>query len=405
MKIRRFFAPDMRSAINKVREEIGEDAVILSNRRVDNGVEIVAAVDYDESAISDSASERSSTIVGRESDFRPGFSSEYPQEQPAPLNKRGLVHDVDAIFDVKKDISDIKDILRMQHANLSWSNAERTTPEKTRLLLEMTSFGMSPRLIRDIVAQVPQSDSYESCVKYAFGVLSKMLVPHEGEIMNDGGVYAIVGPSGSGKTTTIAKLAARFAIRNGSASVAIVSMDDIRIGAYDQMLTYSRILSIPLHAVQTREELMAILRALSGFKLVLIDTPGIGIKDFADQSGFESLRHNLDGISCLLTLPANLQSSIMGRAIELFSGVGANACILTKTDDTMSAGEVVSELAINKMPVAFITDGQMIPENIDTVTPRQMLMWMIKLRKEFGGQADEEITSQIFGGLIGNGYV
>lgn len=184
----------------------------------------------------------------------------------------------------------------------------------------------------------------------------------------------MVGPTGVGKTTTIAKLAAQFILHYGSSrDIALITMDNYRIGAHEQLSIYGRILGVPVRVASDSQELYSLVESFSGKRLVLIDTAGVSQKDQRMLEQMNSLHESGVKVTSYLVMSATTQIKAMTEIIKGFEIFDAKACILTKMDETAETGNAVSTLIEHQLPVAFITDGQQVPEDIHEATAEHLI--------------------------------
>ncbi|MFP5507345.1 MAG: flagellar biosynthesis protein FlhF, partial [Gammaproteobacteria bacterium] len=245
MKIKRYFAADMRQAIRKVREEQGPDAVILSNRKVDGGIEIVAAVDYDEALVNEAldapapearpavrpepsdvgATAAPKPRVVRSDDYRPAAAAAgqpvggHGEARVEPRKPAITWAQDPAIVEMRREIHELRGLLENQLAHLAWGDLQRRAPHTTELLRRLSDLGLTPALCRSLAEQVGPAVDEDQAWRRALGLLAHRLPVTDDDILNTGGVVALVGSTGVGKTTTVAKLAARYALRHGQRSV------------------------------------------------------------------------------------------------------------------------------------------------------------------------------------------
>jgi flagellar biosynthesis protein FlhF len=188
---------------------------------------------------------------------------------------------------------------------------------------------------------------------------------------------AFVGPTGVGKTTTIAKLAARIALR-ARKRVELITLDTYRIAAVQQLKTYAEIIGAGFHVARSLVELDALTRRFTGKATVLIDTTGRSPHDLADQmEPADYLRGNQMLMKCLV-LPATLNLADAQIALDKFALYGANRLVLTKLDETVQPGVAVSVAAQAGMPLVYLCAGQRVPEDLERATPKSFAARIVR---------------------------
>jgi flagellar biosynthesis protein FlhF len=190
-----------------------------------------------------------------------------------------------------------------------------------------------------------------------------------------------------GKTTTIAKLAARFALNASAEDVALVTTDTFRIAAREQLETFGEILGAPVYQAGDATRLAEILALLAGRRLVLIDTAGVGQRDLRLARQLSWLAAANSRVKVLLALPANTQTTALQETVEAFMVARPSACILTKTDEAASLGGALSALIQSGLPLAYVANGQRVPEDLHFARPRQT--WLVKSALELMSRQDE----------------
>ena len=204
----------------------------------------------------------------------------------------------------------------------------------------------------DLVRALPQS-------------LANLLDNQGDDIVKRGGVVAFVGPTGVGKTTSLAKIAARFAAHHGPEQVALITTDHYRIGAYEQLATYGKIMGCPVKQAHDLTELEQILYQFRNRKLVLIDTAGMGQRDMRLYQQLDNLTANSRiPIRSYLVLSATGQRRVLQDAVEHFKRIPLAGAILTKLDESISIAGALSVLIQNELPLSYVTDGQRVPEDM-----------------------------------------
>ncbi len=410
MRIKRYFAADMRQAIRLVREEQGPDAVILSNSRVEGGVEIVAALDYDEELVNQMAAEEPqqsaasakpvsvATNVSTSSPFEPPLPEQHEAPRPAAPAKQISWSQEPSLVAMKDEIRTLRGMLEGQLSGLAWSEMERRHPLYTSLFERLMRFGLSPRLCRSIADRIEIGEDGDKNWLSALALLARHLPVTGDDIINRGGKIALVGPTGVGKTTTVAKLAARYILRHGPGRVALVTTDSYRIGAYQQLRTYGRILGVPVHVAKDAEELHTILDSLRDVPLVLIDTAGMSQRDMRLSEQFAMLRDPQLQIRNYVVLSTTTQRSVLDEVVKAFKHLSPEGCILTKIDESAVPGEALSVVVNQQLPVAYVGDGQRVPEDLHPARANNLINRSVKLMSQRGAaQLDDDEVALMYG--------
>ncbi len=411
MKIKRFFAADMRQAIRKVREEQGPDAVILSNRKVDGGVEIVSAVDYDEALI-DNALRNSEPVseapAAASRPAAPAKPAEAPTAapQPAAKSRAPISWSQDpAIVAMKDEIRELRGLLEHQLAHLAWGDLSRNHPQQMEVLRRLNAMGMKPSLAQHLADKVSHFDDPEQGWRTALGLFAQSIPVTNDDILDRGGVVALVGATGVGKTTTVAKLAARYALRHGQKRVALVTTDSYRIGAHEQLLTYGKILGVPVQVASDHGELQQALKSLMDKHLVLIDTAGMSQRDLRLTEQFGTLCNTGTPIHNYLVMSATAQPAVQEETIRAFRGVELDGCILTKVDETASLGGALSVISEQQLPLAYVANGQRVPEDMQPARPHNLIHQAAEMLLDAEWSPGDAMLAEKFGGVMANAHV
>ncbi len=398
MKMKRFIAAGSHQAMVQVNDVLGPDALILSNRKVAEGVEIIAAVDYEDDLLSstpvsteaapgtDKTPDKAAAVVAR----RPECAAGKP-EGPETLSLQG----------VHSEIKALRNMLEVPLSRMVWSEMERLQPHRAALLARMIELGLHPVIANRIADQLTDIQDDEHGWKQSLSILENMLPVANDDLLDTGGVVALVGPTGVGKTTTIAKLAARFALRHGRRHVALVTMDHYRIGAHDQLRTYGKLIGVPVYIAGDEEELRVILNQMNDRKLILIDTAGTSQRAMQLSEQFAAL--NIDGadIKRYLVLSATSHMAVNDEVVSTFSSINPERCILTKVDETTSLGGTLSVLIKHNLPVSHIGDGQRVPDDFHQASARRLAAQAGALLKDSGNTQSDEVWMQALGVIEG----
>jgi flagellar biosynthesis protein FlhF len=402
MKIKRYTANSMRAALAQVRAEQGVDAVILSSRRGEDGIEVIAAVDYDEALFIDANRPRltPSPLVAAPLAAAASIAPAVPIARTAPAvvpkavpktatpsvvaTKMIAPKSTPGYDAMQRELQDLRRLLETGLAGMAWSDKRLREPLQSRVLEELSALDIAPDVAMALAALTPRRTSLQNPSHIPLALLVKHL-----PVINDltcitGGITAVVGPTGAGKTTTIAKLAARWCMQHGSQDLALVSTDGYRIGAREQLMTFARILGAPMHAANSGKELAGVLDRLKSKKLILIDTAGMGPRDVRLSEQLAALKLGAARARVLLALPAQGEGHALEEIVRAFARVIPTACILTKVDEAASLGAVISVVLRHRLKIAYVCDGQRVPEDLHAAHQRRISLIRAALQLKEG---------------------
>ncbi|MDR6713196.1 flagellar biosynthesis protein FlhF [Pseudomonas hunanensis] len=430
MQVKRFFAADMRQAMKLVRDELGSDAAIIGNRRIAGGVELTAALDYKLSALAPRVpnveledelrkthsriataqaelSNRNDTDEGNRQLFA-GLSLtaseplvEAHVEVP-PVPAAAALAPVDPrLFDaMREELSGLRELLEVQLGSLAWGQLQGNKPMQANLWRRLQRVGLTGALARELLDLVGEVDEPRQAWRMILAHLARMIDVPEIEPIEEGGVIAMVGPAGMGKTTTLAKLAARYVLKYGASNLALVSMDSFRIGAQEQLKTLGRILNVSVTYVDPGESLAQALEPLLRKRVVLIDTAGLQASDPALRMQLETLAGRGIAAKNYLVLATTSQKQVLTAAYHSYKRCGLAGCILTKLDETACLGEVLSLAISHELPVAYLTDGPRIPDDLHLPRKHQLVSRAVSVQMQ--EDPSEEAMADMFADLYHN---
>ena len=384
MNVRKFIAATARDALHKVKEMLGPDAIILSNRAIPGGVEIMAVAAGEMDAIVTSpraaAAPAPASVPPVQEDYTVRLSSEAvpsnrvanpippltsrpaPQFEPANIAVPRAAEVVPA--EVMAEIRALRRIVEQHLAGAAWGETARREPVKTEILRQMLDAGFSPRLAHELLAELPLDLDQKGALGWVKATTERCLqtLDAQSDIVDRGGVYALVGPTGVGKTTTTAKLAARCVLRHGASKVALITTDGYRIGAYEQLRIYGRILGVSVHLVKDAGELRQTLLDLQHKHMILIDTMGMSQRDkmVAEQVAM------FDGspVKRLLLLAATGRGDTLDDVVRAYAGPDVVGCILSKVDEAAGLASSLDVIMRHQLRLHYVSNGQRVPEDL-----------------------------------------
>ncbi len=379
MIVRKFVAGSTREALRLVRDTLGADAIILSNRTVDGEIEVmaVAEADFDGSMPQISAVTPSAATPRHEAQvFRNArVSAVRPRAPVDAAAPAGQAEDEalpgPVVSDLLAEMRSLKQLVESQLSGFAWGEVARQDPARAEALRQWLAAGFSPALGRGWLDEMQAGLSpTEICAALRLRLhreLQGRVI--ESDLVEETGTFALVGPTGVGKTTTVAKIGARCAMRHGSQQLAFVTTDSYRVGAEDQLRVYAKLLGAPVFAARDGAELDVTLEDIRRRRLVLVDTIGMGQRDqrLADQ--LQLLTGAGHGVRRILVIAANTQLSTLEDVIRRYGEGGLYGCILTKIDEAVRLGEVLDVVVRHQLPVHYLSNGQRVPEDLHRPNP------------------------------------
>ncbi|MEY3807641.1 MAG: hypothetical protein RI893_617 [Pseudomonadota bacterium] len=359
MKIQRFYAVTAREALGLVREALGPNAIILSNHNVANGVEILAS---------------------HEADFALAVEESRSTMSPINIAPTPVIKDVSGpILDsnmnlIMDEMRAMRGSLESQLAALTWNDQQQRHPAKSGILRELFAMGFSASLTRYLAANAPAESDVEQGLEWAKGTLLRnLIVNKDEEIVNLGGIYALVGPTGVGKTTTTAKLAARCVMRHGPTNLALITTDSYRIGAHEQLRIYGKILGVMVHSVRDETDLRIALDELKNKRTVLIDTVGMSQRDQMVAEQIAMLSGSRIPIKRILCINTTSTIETLNEVTHAYRGSGLEGCILTKLDEAVTLSNSLDVVLRQKLRLFYIGTGQRVPEDLQLADAKVLL--------------------------------
>jgi len=346
MRIKKFTAKNYADALEQVKRELGEDALImstrsikpespLSGRSVANKVEITAAIEFEEPV-----------SVEDELDLNEGDG----------LDMKSL------IFNLLSE--------KGQSQTLGLKSSQFETYS------HLVENGLDEQLASKILKKsISENDEKPAKEKVRAKNLMKKVIPFEGEINlgNDGPkMVAFVGPTGVGKTTTIAKVAADYAIRKNK-KVALISLDTYRLGAVDQLQIYGDIMQVPVEVAGSKYELREIVNKHSDKDLILIDTTGRSHRDKDYSRQLKAIFDAVGGVETHLVLSVTAQENVFSMTYQQFLPIGVDRVLFTKLDEGLNFGSLFNFSVKNRVPLSYFTSGQNVPEDLEVAAPDKVI--------------------------------
>lgn len=407
MQVKRFFAADMRQAMNRVKEELGADASILSTRKVAGGIELTAALDYNLQSLparanpaleaelrktkehimqAQASMSLREEVAGTKRDrqlFDKVMAHSTAIHQPAVAQYSSASQpsvDQQELAQMRSELLGLRELLEMQLGTIAWGSVQHQQPKQAELWKRLQKMGLPAELVGNLMQKVASETDQRQAWRMVLAHLAHELDTPAKDPLQHGGVIALVGPAGMGKTTTLAKLAARYVLEHGAQNVAIVSMDSFRIGAQEQLKTLGRILNVSVSHVEVGQSLEQALLPLQKKRLVLIDTAGLPAQDPMLAMQLDSLAARGIQAKNYLVLAATSQAQVLKAAWHAYKRCGLAGCIITKLDEAVSMGEALGMAICHNLAVAYTTDGPRIPDDIQASRSHQLVSRAVRMQ-------------------------
>ncbi|HCF2391300.1 TPA: flagellar biosynthesis protein FlhF [Pseudomonas aeruginosa] len=419
MQVKRFFAADMRQAMKLVRDELGPDAAILGNRRVAGGIELTAALDYQappapskpnpalevelrktQARIAEARAELTARPAENQRKDRQLFAEEKParptlaESMAAQAKPQAGGQTLEAM---RFELNGLRELIEVQLGSIAWGQLQHQRPQQANLWRRLQRMGLPAELSKPLLERVAAVGDTRQAWRMLLAHLSRAVQTPEQDPLDAGGVLALVGPAGAGKTTTLAKMAARYVLKYGAQSLALVSMDSYRIGAQEQIKTLGRILNVPVTLVDPGQSLIQALAPLARKRMVLIDTAGLPASDPALRMQLEALASPSLNVKNYLVMATTSQSQVLKSAYQTYRHCGLAGCILTKLDEAGSLGESIALAIAQRLPVAYLADGPRIPDDLQVARSHQLVSRAVSLQAP--EEPSEDAMAEMFAGL------
>jgi flagellar biosynthesis protein FlhF len=281
------------------------------------------------------------------------------------------------LTDLQAEIADMRFLLEQQLDRLT---GQQSAPINSPVLASVARLNLPKDVISNVIGACTKTKTLSDAWPDALANLAHQLPINGRDVIEQGGVFAFVGPTGVGKTTTIGKLAARYVLQHGADKVALITTDTYRIAAHDQLRSLARILRVPVRVVDEANPLDSVLRSLRHCSLVLIDTAGFRHGDPHLKAQLKALADQ-QLVKTYLVMSCNSQVQMLKASIHAYGAARLQGCILTKLDETASIGEAMGVAIQNRLSIAYTTDGQDIPKNLDVARAHQLVSKAVALLK------------------------
>ncbi len=403
MKIKRYFAADTRKALRMVRDDLGPDALIISNRSVDDGVEILAAEDFDEELATKGVIDTRDAVEITDATVEPKAAAPSEQAAPAaekpkteagpkpddvvtsdvilkalkkkkPEPKKNVGGESELIANMRDELARLRGMMENQFSALSQGQWSQHSPIRNELVQQLTRIGLAPTLATKLVASIKNAEQLtpQLATREVLALLTKKIRINAQSMLDQRGAVAMIGPAGAGKTTTIAKITSQFVRKHGNSNIILLSADNHRIGAHEQLLAYGELFDVPVLRAHEPQEIRQIIQAVGSNSLVLIDTGSLTRADLAAPEKMPTMQSDL-GIRNYLVLPATNQTSVLEKLVNTFRQQPIAGAIITKVDEALNLGGALTAVINGELPVACWSDGLDVNSHLYQATAKHLV--------------------------------
>ncbi len=385
MAVKKFYAADMHTALNTIRNQLGEDAVILGSRQLADGVEVSASTEAADSDLGSGS-----------------FASEYSDS----LSKQEwwqhtITDSSEEDAGIYSELGNIRALLQHWMDDQGYRSYATRSPIHAKLWERFRRLGLGADQIGSLLSTVATADDLKTAWHQCLTELCRKLPAQQEDIVAGGGVFALLGATGVGKTTTLGKLATRAVLSHGTEAVALVTTDHYRIAAHEQLKTLSKILHVNMYTVDDENSLESILEGLTDKYLVLIDCAGLNPASRQFQHQLRTLSSVSDRCSNLLVMSATSQRQVHRAEIAAYQDFHPAAAVITKVDEASNLGGSLDAILEAGLPIAYTTHGQSIPEDIAVANAQHLVNTAVLISRRKNAAEEDVVAGFSRSGLGG----
>ncbi|MED1202056.1 flagellar biosynthesis protein FlhF [Heyndrickxia acidicola] len=383
MKVQKFIASNMIEAMKKIRQELGENAVILNSKQISTArmfgllkkkqIEVIAAVEPQPKMKDVRVKEKRKPLSRTEK--KPNVRNQSLTSSVYPADEKELNNQIEELKDMVQKLS--------EHSS---PDEYKYYPIPVQTFLDhLRKQGINGMIMGEINAKLlndwrseNREKTEQEVYQSGFQHLKELLAGVEyGGSQFQKKFINLVGPTGVGKTTTLAKMAAQ-AVLEKRKKIAFITTDTYRIAAIEQLKTYSSILNVPVEVVYKREDFQKAIKKFTDYDLVFIDTAG---RNYRELQYIEELKKVIDfsqDIETFLTLSLTMKEGDLADIIQSFDDIKVDQFIFTKLDETATYGSMINLIFRNRIGVAYVTDGQDVPDDIQKASAETIVKRLLK---------------------------
>lgn len=375
MRIKSFTGSSVREALKAVKAEFGEQALILSNKRLATGLyEVVGAIDYD---LTSPVAVDLKTASNTQGAAPAGHSGKHSGNRPERAASRASAVSMDS--ELKKELRELRELKDLCVSFVTRSGSP-VSEVLNKLEENLVTSGVDRRLARKILMNTLSGVTKDKAADIMYLKASMRKKVYERIKVKDPlatrGAVAFVGPEGVGKTTTIAKLAALHSLK-GKKRMALLTMDTYRIAAAEQLKVYGRLIGVPVEVARDIRELKSFMSSHADKDLVLVDTAGRGQKDASRMNDLMNLADACPGMKFNLVLNSQTRDESMYETVRGFGSLPIDSLSFTRLDEGSSHGSILNAMVLAQKPVSYLSAGSRVPEDIETASKERLLSFFM----------------------------
>lgn len=377
MKIKKYEAKTEHEAIEKVKDDLGKEALILNIKKINPkgilklfmkpSVEVLAALD--EQLIKISSSKK------QEDDINTSENKIITEQKKTIKN---LEHKLDHMEGL---LSKVMEKVNTANQIQSYDNKDMDRKYNSTILQvfydNLINNEIIPELAEFILKDLDNDNKKTEEINKLISIVYNRIIDIIGEPcaikaeQTSPKIVFFIGPTGVGKTTTIAKITADFSL-NKKKKVGLITADTYRIAAVEQLKTYAEILNVPVEVIYSSDELPEILNKMKDYDMIFIDTAGRSHKNMQQFKELDYLISTVEEKQIYLVLSATTKYKDMLNILNQYSSISEYNIIFTKVDETLSLGTILNARYLTKKPLSYISFGQNVPDDIELVSPKKM---------------------------------
>lgn len=340
MKVKRFTARDISCAMDQVRKTLGSQAVILATGKLPDGsVEVQAAVD-DGSGV----------------------------EPQAHANGEPQAASSAAVAALARRVENLTGQLGRHMVQSEAAQGFSARPEMAPLYHHFTKQEVDKNIISELLDDLGHPQGHGVLPRLNIRIKKALKVAPDLRLLEDGPViWALVGPTGVGKTTTAAKLAATFSLKK-RLKVGLITVDNFRMAAAEQLKAYGRIMELPTLEAANRDQFLKAVAALKEYDVILVDTVGRSPEDEENLDELADILAAVPGLRSHLVLASPTRQADQELALASYQRFDPASLIFTKLDETSTFGPILNQVHSSGLPVSYVTNGQKVPDDLELAT-------------------------------------